>query len=405
MSPEQARGEALDARTDLFSFGAVLYEMSTGRPAFGGTASGAIFDRILNREPAPPSRLDGEFPVELKRILAKLFEKDRRMRYQSASEVRTDLHRLRPDREPGGAAAAGAAAASVAVLYLEDLSSIAEDDYFRDGITEDIIIELSKIQNMRVFPRSAVLPFRNKSTPAPQVGQQLGASHVLEGGVRRSGNRLRITAQLVETGKGHSVWAERYDRRMEDVFAIQAEISQSIAQALRVVLSPAEKRAIQKIQTTDVEAYDFYLRGRQFFHQFRRKSFEFARQMYDRAIQVDPGYARAYAGLADCCSSLYSYCEASQANLEQADRASRRARNSTRSLRRRMYRGGSRCPSTRRTRKRCGSSRQRFISIRICSRLIIFMDGWHFPRVKGRKLWNCSSRLREWGRRITKHRR
>jgi len=329
MSPEQARGERLDARSDLFSFGTVLYEMATGRQAFTGASSGMVFDGILNRAPSPPSRPDGEFPAELKRILDKVLEKDRRLRYQSASELRADLERLKRDSDSGksAASAAGSPAVekSIAVLYFENLSGSKEDEYFRDGITEDLITELLKIKELRVFPRSAIAAYRDRTVTAQQAGQQLGASHVLEGSIRRAGQRLRLSAQLVETRTGHGVWAERYDRQMEDVFAIQDEIAQSIAQALRVMLTEQEKCAIQKVQTTNVVAYDYYLRGRQFFYQFRQKGFQYALQMFTRAIEVDPLYAVAYAGLADCHTFLYMYMDRSETNLKRADECSRRA--------------------------------------------------------------------------------
>ncbi|HEV8181998.1 MAG TPA: winged helix-turn-helix domain-containing protein, partial [Candidatus Angelobacter sp.] len=214
---------------------------------------------------------------------------------------------------------------SVAVLYFENLSGDCEDEYFRDGITEDVITELEKIRGLRLFPRSAVLAFRDKPAPITQVGEQLCADFVLEGSIRRAGDRLRITARLSETPTGHSVWAERYDRRMEDVFAIQDEIAQSIAMALRVVLTDQEKYAIEKIPTSNIQAYDYYLRGRQFFYQLRRQGLEFARQMFARAIAIDPEYARAYAGVADCCSFLYMWFQAHDENLAEALTASRRA--------------------------------------------------------------------------------
>jgi non-specific serine/threonine protein kinase len=214
---------------------------------------------------------------------------------------------------------------SVAVLYFENLSGDCEDEYFRDGITEDVITELEKIRGLRLFPRSAVLAFRDKPAPITQVGEQLCADFVLEGSIRRAGDRLRITARLSETPTGHSVWAERYDRRLEDVFAIQDEIAQSIAMALRVVLTDQEKYAIEKIPTSNIQAYDYYLRGRQFFYQLRRQGLEFARQMFARAIAIDPEYARAYAGVADCCSFLYMWFQAQDENLAEALTASRRA--------------------------------------------------------------------------------
>lgn len=214
---------------------------------------------------------------------------------------------------------------SVAVLYFENLSGVREDEYFRDGMTEDVITELEKIRELRLVPRTSMLAFRDKPAPITQVGEQLCADFVMEGSVRRAGDRLRITARLAETNSGHSVWAERYDRRLEDVFAIQDEIAQSIALALRVVLTEKEKSEIEKVPTSNIQAYDYYLRGRQFLYQLRCPTLEFARQMFARAIVIDPNYARAYAGVADCSSFLYMWFEASEDNLREALSASRRA--------------------------------------------------------------------------------
>jgi adenylate cyclase len=214
---------------------------------------------------------------------------------------------------------------SAAVLYFENLSGDCEDEYFRDGMTEDVITELEKIRELRLFPRSSVLPFRDKPVPLTQVGDQLCADFVMEGSIRRAGDRLRITARLADTASGHSVWAERFDRRMEDVFVIQDEIAQSIALALRVVLTEKEKHAIEKVPTSNIQAYDYYLRGRKFLYQLRRPSLEFARQMFARAIVIDPNYARAYAGVADCSSFLYMWFDSSEDNLREALSASRRA--------------------------------------------------------------------------------
>lgn len=214
---------------------------------------------------------------------------------------------------------------SIAVLYFENLSGDKDDEYFRNGITEDVITELKKVRGLRLFPRSAVLEFRDTPLPVTEVGQRLHAAYVLEGSVRRYGDRVRITARLSETGSGHCVWTERYDRRLEDVFAIQDEIAQSIALALRVVLTDKEREEIEKVPTSNIQAYDYYLRGRQFLHQLRRQSLGYAREMFSRAINIDPQYARAWAGVADCSSFLYMWFSMTEDNLREAMAASRRA--------------------------------------------------------------------------------
>jgi TolB-like protein/Flp pilus assembly protein TadD len=219
----------------------------------------------------------------------------------------------------------GAAPKSIAVLPFADMSAERENGYFTDGMAEEIINALTTIRALRVASRTSSFAFKGTIEDIRQVGKKLDVATVLEGSVRKAGNKLRITAQLVNVADGYQLWSQRYDRDMEDVFAIQDEIAQSIVTALRVILSEDEKRAIEKVATVNVEAYDCYLRGRQFFHQFRKQSLEFARQMFNKAIEIDPTYALAYAGVADCCSVLYTNFDASDANLTNADVASRRA--------------------------------------------------------------------------------
>ena len=318
MSLEQARGEELDHRSDLFSLGVVLYEMATGELPFTGTTSAVIFDGILHGTPRPASEANSQLPLAFEKILDKLLEKDRDLRCQSAAELRADLKRLSRDLDSGKSAASRksgsgptAVAApvkqkSVAVLYFENQSGSKEDEYFRDGITEDIVTEISKIGQLDIFPRSEMLAFRDKPVTAQQVSQQLGAAYVLEGSIRRSGNRVRITAQLVEASTRHSVWAERYDRQLEDVFAIQEEIARSIAQALRITMTPQEEKTIAIRPTEDAQAYDFYLRGRNY---LRRENLEYALQMFEQAIQLDPNFAQAHTAIGHVCAMIYELRE------------------------------------------------------------------------------------------------
>ena len=334
MSPEQARGEELDARSDLFSLGVVLYEMSTGSVPFSGATAAVVFDGILHATPANAKDINPALPLALVQILEKTLEKDPDLRCQTAAELRADLKRLSRDLDSGRRPSAGknvpdsgaqtipAKQKSVAVLYFENQSGAKEDEYFRDGITEDVVTELSKIAQLQIFPRSEMLAFRDKPVTAQQVGQQLGASYILEGSIRRSGSRVRITAQLVEASTRHSVWADRYDRQMDDVFAIQEEIARSIAQALRITLTPQEDKIIARKPTENPLAYDFYLRGRNY---SRRQDFEYALQMFEQAIELDPNFALAHAGIAHLCGVIFEVRDQNpswmQRGLAACDRA------------------------------------------------------------------------------------
>ena len=317
MPPEQLRGETTDVRGDIFSFGVLLYECLCGRYPFGGDTAIDMMHAILNKPPTPIDEMLPEISPAWQRNIERCLSKDPGQRFQTIGELREAFRQSAEPRKRQDK--------SVAVLFFENLSRQEDDEYFRDGMTEDIITELSNIRGLRVFPRASVLQYRDQAVTPALVAQQLDARYVLSGSLRRSGERIRVTAQLIETRSGHSLWAERFDRTMEDVFAIQDEIAQSIARTLRVMLTEKEKKAIEKKPTRDVQAYDYYLRGRQFFHQMRRKGFDYAREMFARAIALDPSYARAYAGLADCCSLLFGYWDPTEENLKEADAASRKA--------------------------------------------------------------------------------
>jgi serine/threonine protein kinase/Tfp pilus assembly protein PilF len=342
MSPEQARGKDLDSRTDLFSFGVVLYEMATGALPFEGKTTGETMEAIFTKQPVAPVRLNSKVPAELERIIAKAMEKDRNLRYQNASEMRTDLLRLKREtsittgarasvpakeqknsrawipaaaifilllaaaifymgRQTKSAVASKSEKTAIVVLPFTNMSADKDQEYFSDGLSEELLNVLAKNPKLQVTSRTSAFSFKGKNVDLKTIAEKLKVTHVLEGSVRKSGNELRITAQLIDVTTDSHLWSQTYDRQMENVFAVQEEIAASVSDALKVALG---ENQVAKPRQTNPEAYNAYLQGIFFRDRRDEKNLQKALEYFNQALKIDPNYAPAWVGLSRTYNGL-----------------------------------------------------------------------------------------------------
>jgi serine/threonine protein kinase/Tfp pilus assembly protein PilF len=317
MSPEQIAGRELDHRTDIFSLGIILYEMASGQRPFQGASSAELATAILRDTPRPLSEIRNGIAPELCRLIQRCLEKKAEDRFPSARDLREALRAIRREIESGvvllrfpgsGSRAVSAvnAAPSIAVLPFVNRSGDSDNEYFSDGLSEDLINALSRLPGLQVASRTSAFRFRGSDLDIREIGRQLNVATVVEGSVRRAGARLRITAQLVNVDNGYHLWSERYDRQMADVFEIQDEIVTSIVEALVPALLGDAAQAVQR-STKNTDAYELYLKGRHHWHQRSPATLRVAIQYFEECIQLDPQYALAYAGLSDCYAILRVY--------------------------------------------------------------------------------------------------
>ena len=331
MPPEQLEGETCDARGDLYALGAILYEMATGRRAFPATNAAKLLNAVLNERPAPPSSACAGLSPAFDTLVLRALEKDASRRQASARDVARDLQAIAAGETRAGATApalGGASGAtapgriqSLVVLPLENLSGDPEQEFFADGMTEELIADLAQIQALRVISRTSAMRYKKTQKTLEEIGQELKVDAVVEGSVRRHGDRVRITAQLIEVASDRHLWAKSYERDLRDVLALQGEVAQAIAHEIQVKLTPREEARLAKVQRVDPRAYEAYLKGRHHWNQRTEESLLRSLEFFREAIDLDPTWPTAHVGLADAYNVLGYFGALAPANCFPKARA------------------------------------------------------------------------------------
>ena len=328
VSPEQLKNHSIDQRTDIWSVGVVLYEMLTGQLPFSGPDVAGVISAVLHDTPESPVKIRPELPPKIEQFFMKVLAKNPRHRYEQIESLMPELTKILGEIDSRAITLrlpAIRSKTSIAVLPFDDMSAKKDQGFLCDGIAEEILRELARIPELHVASRTSAFRWKDQLADIREVGMKLNVDNVLEGSVRRVNERVRISAQLVNVDDGYRLWYERYDREMKDIFAVEDEIAEKIAAALKVTLLEKDEKGKKILSADDSEAYELYLQGRQFFHLHKRKSFETAIQLFTRAIELSPKSARSYAGIADCHSFLNLYFGEGQEAIDAANEASEKA--------------------------------------------------------------------------------